>query len=64
MLKCKLTAIDIEYNYNIVIAQNNKIKKDCFPLVHRDSDSITGINSNSMTTAAFPSRVSFTVTEN
>ncbi len=32
MLRCKLTAVGIEYNYAIVIAQNKEIKKKKFCL--------------------------------
>ncbi len=57
MLKCKLTAVGIEYNYVTVIAQNNEI-------FNFDLDPITLINSNYIKTAVFLLRVLFTVRGN
>ncbi len=55
--KVQITAVDIEYNYVIVTAQNNEF-------FFGDLDPITGINSNHIKITVFWLTVSFAVTEN
>ncbi len=65
MLRCKLTAVGIEYNYVVSLHRTTKLKKkNHFVRVCGDSDPMTSINSNYIKIAAFSLRVSFAVTGN